>query len=92
MASNSDNKMGKIAGSFFKKYLLRGVIVLGTLILIVLAGILSYLIVYNGKIYPNISVAGIKVGGIISSEASGILSKNTITPSELTLTYQDQVF
>lgn len=65
---------------------------IGTFILIILTGALSYLIAYNGKIYPNLSVAGVLVAGNTLENTSAVLSKNIVTPSEITLIYQDQVF
>jgi len=75
-----------------KKRLLRIAIWLMMLVLILIAGMLSYLIVYNGKIYPNLSVAGINVSGNTAEGASLLLSKTITVPSELILIYQDQTY
>lgn len=65
---------------------------IGTFILIILTGALSYLIAYNGKVYPNLSVAGVLVAGNTLENTSAILSKNIAAPSEIILAYQDQIF
>lgn len=75
-----------------KKYLIRTTIVIASLALIILAGILSYLIAYKGRIYPNISVAGVPVAGNTEGGAALVLSKGITTPKEITLTYMDQTF
>lgn len=78
--------------SFLKKYLLRVVIVTGSVVLVSLAGITSYLIAYNGKIYPNISIAGFNVAGSDPNTARSILAKNVAAPKTITLEFQDQFF
>ncbi len=65
---------------------------MGTFVLIILAGALSYLIAYNGKVYPNLSVAGVPMAGNTLEGASVVLSKNIVAPSEIALIYQDQAF
>lgn len=84
--------MVKKAKTPVKKHLLHIAIWLMVLVLILIAGTLSYLIAYNGKIYPNVSVAGINVSGNTAEGASLILSQNITVPSELILIYQDQTY
>ena len=84
--------MAKKTKTPVKKHILRIAIWLMMLVLILIAGTLSYLIAYNGKIYPNVSVAGINVSGNTAEGASLLLSKNITVPSELILIYQDQTY
>jgi len=75
-----------------KKILFRSAVAVALVVLIVLAGLLSYVLVYNNKIYPNISVAGKSVAGNSQTDASLLLSKNIAAPSKINLFYQDQTF
>jgi len=75
-----------------KKISKLAVIITASVILLMLCGLLSYNIVYNSRIYPNLSVAGEFVGGKTQDEASTTLSENIKPPSELTLIFQDQTF
>lgn len=73
-----------------KKILLRVAAATLGLILILSAGLLFYIISYDGKIYPNLSVAGIALGGNTPESASSVLSESINPVSELTLIYEDQ--
>ncbi len=84
--------MNKKTKMLVRKYLIRVAIFTASLVLIIGTAILSYLIAYNGKIYPNISVAGVNIAGNTQADAILLLSKNIITPSEITLIYQDQTY
>lgn len=85
-------KINKTVLKKVKKVLVRTVIVILGLILITFAGLLFYVVLYNSKIYPNISVAGITLSDKSLQEASSLLSNNINTELELTMKYQDQTF
>lgn len=75
-----------------KKLFLKIFIFSGVLFLILLAGISSYYIAYRGKIYPNISVAGIKIEGNDFNTATSMVSSNVFIPKEITINYGDRKF
>jgi vancomycin resistance protein YoaR len=75
-----------------KKYLLKITIWVMLLLLLVLAAAFAYVAAYSGKVYPNLSVAGIQISGKTPDEAFSILSNRVTTPAEITLNYQDQIF
>lgn len=59
------------------------------LITIVFGG---YNLIYWGKIYPGVYVAGINVGGKTKEEAVKLLKEKVKAPDKLTLTFSDQTF
>jgi vancomycin resistance protein YoaR len=61
-------------------------------IIIVLSGLTSYLIIYSGRVYPNINVAEVSLSGYKLNDSISVLSVKTEVPTSLTLTYQDQTF
>jgi vancomycin resistance protein YoaR len=75
-----------------KKYLLRSLIALVSLVLIAALAVASYVVIFSGKIYPNISVAGKSVAGMTLAAASSTLPESVPTTQELILNYQDQIF
>jgi len=85
-------KITKLRKSQIKKFILRLITSLSIVLLIIITGVSSYLILYDGKIYPNTSVVGIKVAGKTPSEATSIISSKVSIPSDISLVYQDQTF
>ena len=61
-------------------------------IIVVLSGLASYLIIYSGRVYPNINVAEVSLSGYKLNDSISVLSVKTEVPTSLTLTYQDQTF
>lgn len=75
-----------------KKIFYRFLIILGIVILVFLIGISSYYVSYTSKIYPNISVASINIGGKSLESASTILTEKINTIGEIKLIYNDRDF
>ena len=75
-----------------KGFIIKIVIGFGILILIIISLVSYYLIKFNNRIYPGLSIAGINIGGSSKEEAYLLLSKTLSPPSEIVLTYQDQVY
>jgi vancomycin resistance protein YoaR len=61
-------------------------------IAILLGSLTSYIISCSGRIYPNITVVGIGVGGKTPAESVSLLSQEINPPGVLTLTFQDRSF
>lgn len=79
--------------SRFANYKISLIFIIPAIIIIILLGILAfYLITNNGKIYPNLNVAGIYVGRNNLTDSTAKLDSRIVTPEYLTLTYQDQSF
>jgi vancomycin resistance protein YoaR len=51
-----------------------------------------YYFFYIGKIYPNINIAGAKIGGLSVSGATNLLSSNIDIPTKIQLTGAEQIF
>lgn len=75
-----------------KKIFFRFLIILGIFILVFLIGVSLYYVSYTSKIYPNISVAGINIGGKSLESASIILTERINTIEEIKLVYNDKDF
>jgi vancomycin resistance protein YoaR len=52
----------------------------------------AYYLLYTGKVYPNISVAGIKIGRLSVNESVTVLSSNIFIPTKIQLTGAGQSF
>ncbi len=74
------------------KHFFRLFILLTVLVLIFLAGVSSYYIVYQGKIYPNLSIAGVNIGGNSLENSVSILTSLISTPQEIELVYGSDTF
>ena len=59
---------------------------------VVLAVFTSYFLVFTGRIYPNTSIAGVKIGGLSVADATALLSSNINTPQKIQLIGAGQVF
>lgn len=75
-----------------KKIFFWFLIILGIFILVFLIGVSLYYVSYTSKIYPNISVAGINIGGKSLESASIILTERINTIEEIKLVYNDKDF
>lgn len=75
-----------------KRYFRHLVVILSSLIILILGPYLFYNTRYMAKIYPNIFVAGIEVGGKTPKDAVTILSQNIILPEKIKLANQSQSF
>ena len=53
---------------------------------------LIYNLVFLGKIYPGVFIAGIPVSGLTTNEAYNMLSERINSPNKATLAYQDSTF
>lgn len=73
---------------FSKKYLIIFLIIF-FIPLFILA---SYLLYFNNKIYPNVRVAGIPVGGSTIEQAANKLSSNISYPESITIEGNEQSF
>lgn len=78
--------------SFKKKYSRHITVVLSSLVILILGPFLIYNIRYMGRIYPNIYIAGVEVGGKTPKDAVTILSQNIAPPEKIKLTGQTQSF
>jgi len=69
-------------------------IYLAVLILILLPTLsfISFLLIFKGKIYPGVSVAGIPLEGLTPSNASQILSQNSLLPKKIILVQNNQTY
>jgi vancomycin resistance protein YoaR len=52
----------------------------------------AYYLLYTGKVYPNISVAGMKIGRLSVNESVTVLSSNIFIPTKIQLTGAGQSF
>lgn len=52
----------------------------------------AYYLVYTGRIYPNISIAGVKTGGLSLNETLNVLSSRIYLPASIQLTGAGQTF
>jgi vancomycin resistance protein YoaR len=65
----------------------------GLLTIALVFGIIAaYYLLYTGKVYPNISVAGIKIGRLSVNESVTVLSSNIFIPTKIQLTGAGQSF
>lgn len=62
------------------------------LTIVVLVFLTNYNLYFSGRIFPNIFVAGINVGGLKPEEAVKTLSQNTKVPEKINLSDQTQPF
>ena len=77
---------------FNKKVFYRFLIVLGFFLLTFLVGISSYYLSYTGKVYPNISIANINIGGNDLESAYDILSNNINISKQINMVYNNNNF
>lgn len=75
---------------FKKKYIHKIAIVISSLIILILGPFLFYNLKFMGKIYPNVSISGIDLGGKTQEEAINILSQTIGKPEKIELTGQNQ--
>lgn len=75
-----------------KKFVRRFFVVISLIIVITLGPILIYNIKYIGKIYPNIYIAGINIGGKNPTEAVNLLSSKVSVPTKINLISQTKSF
>lgn len=68
-----------------KFFISKVVLIASTAVLLLAAPFLIYTITYFGKIYPGISVAGMKIGGMSPQSAVFLLSGSTQVPQEITV-------
>jgi vancomycin resistance protein YoaR len=52
----------------------------------------AYYLLYTGKVYPNISVAGVKIGNLSVNESVAVLSSSVFIPTKIQLTGAGQSF
>jgi vancomycin resistance protein YoaR len=78
--------------SFKKRFSHPITISLSLVSIIILGPLLWYNIGFMGRVYPNISVAGINVGGKTPEEAAILLSEKIVSPSDINLVSQTQTF
>jgi vancomycin resistance protein YoaR len=65
----------------------------GLLTIALVFGIIAaYYLLYTGKVYPNISVAGMKIGRLSVNESVTVLSSNIFIPTKIQLTGAGQSF
>lgn len=77
---------------FKKKYIHKIAIVMSSLTILILGSFLFYNIKFMGRIYPNIYVSGINLGGKTQEEALNVLSQIVKKPEKIELTDQNQSF
>jgi vancomycin resistance protein YoaR len=78
--------------SFKKKYIPRIMVFLLVAAILIFGSLLFYNIAFINRIYPNILVAGIDVGGKTPKDAVLLLSQNITPPTKINLTSQSQSF
>ena len=61
-------------------------------IILICALLTSYLVAYKGRVYPNISINGVRLGGKSLADSATVLTNNVQIPSSLNLTYLDSSF
>lgn len=59
---------------------------------VVLSAFTTYFLLFTGKVYPNISVAGIKTGGLSLNDAATLLSSSIYVPQKIQLVGAGQTF
>ena len=79
----------KLFRNIFSK---RRLIVFLIILFIPISTLASYLFYFNNKIYPNIKVAGIPVGGLTIEQATNKLSSNISYPKSITIEGNGQPF
>ncbi len=85
-------KFKKTIKSWRKKKFFQILIVFLIVTFIFFGALASYTIAYKDKIYPNISIVGVGIGGKTQGDSLLTLSSVVATPQLLTLKYQDQTF
>lgn len=75
-----------------KKHLFNISAAFGAFVLVIAALLSSYLITYKGRVYPNISIANVKLAGLSQQDAEALLAGSLIIPKDISLIYQDQQF
>ena len=78
--------------SFKKKYLRRIMLFLLVAAIFIFGSLLIYNIAFVYRVYPNILIAGVDVGGKKPKDAVLLLSQNINSPTKITLTSQSQTF
>jgi vancomycin resistance protein YoaR len=78
--------------SFKKKYFHRILLFLLLAVVIIFGSLLFYNIAFMNRVYPNILIAGIDVGGKAPKDAVLLLSQNITLPAKISLTSQSQSF
>ena len=78
--------------SFKKKYVHRIVVFLLVAAVFIFGSLLFYNIAFINRIYPNILIAGINVGGKTPKDAVLLLSQKVTPPTKINLTSQSQSF
>lgn len=74
-----------------KSRLFRGMFLAVAILCLLIAGYGIYCASFNDKVYPNVLVAGVKVGGKAKNEAESALEKKFESVSQpIKLTYQDK--
>ncbi|MGA3291673.1 MAG: VanW family protein [Candidatus Microgenomates bacterium] len=77
---------------FSKKIYLYIAIALFISVILIAGSLIFYIADFSEKVYPNITVAGINIGGLNLNSSAYKISKNLSTPDEVVLTYQDKQF
>lgn len=75
-----------------KKTVKRLLCIFLSVLALIIGSFAVYYILFTGKIYPNTIIAGVKVGGLSTSEAASHLSSNIIVPQKIQLSGAGQVF
>lgn len=78
--------------SFKKKILHPVTIFLSLIIVFILGPFLFYNINYMGRIFPNIYIAGVDIGGKLPKEAISLLSESIKAPEKINLVGQTESF
>lgn len=73
-----------------KKLVSKVVLTVSFILLVFALSVLIYSFLFFGKIYPNVSVAGIKIGGLTPKDAAFLLSQKVHVPDHLNLLSDDQ--
>ncbi|KKS96203.1 MAG: hypothetical protein UV71_C0001G0077 [Microgenomates group bacterium GW2011_GWC1_43_13] len=76
----------------YAKFIKRTTWIALSISVVVLAVCTSYFLVFTGRIYPNTSIAGVKVGGLSVTDATTLLSSNIEAPQSIQLVGAGQVF
>ena len=63
-----------------------------SIITLIFGAAVVYWLLYTGKIYPNISIAGINIGGLSVENATTLVSSNVDAAKTIQLTSGGQTF
>lgn len=84
--------MGRAILKFYKKFLKKAGKFSGKIssfvlipLLLFICALLGYNLIYSGKIYPNIYVAGISIGGMVPQDAAANMARNIQPPEKIVL-------